>query len=154
LYYVCVFIASKLCCFLEAMTQLWVHNILSRSSIALRYWPWEGLEMLNLMWSIESGYNETLIGMFYAGPYKIWYSAPNLSCRCARWSHSLFANMNTIENRWKDACIVVLLCPLCASGQVGDVEMIGAQSGQAKIVFPLLQETCCNTKGGNAWSKE
>jgi len=51
------------------------------------------------MWSIESEYNETLIGMFYAGPYKIWYSTPNLSYRCARWSHSLFASMNTIENR-------------------------------------------------------
>jgi hypothetical protein len=34
------------------------------------------------------------------------------------------------------------------------VEMVGAQSGQAKTVFPLLKETCCNTKGGDAWSKK
>jgi hypothetical protein len=54
--------------------------------------------MLNLMWSNESGYYETLIGMCYAGPYKIWYSAPNFLCRCARWSHILFASMNMIEN--------------------------------------------------------
>jgi hypothetical protein len=35
-----------------------------------------------------------LLSSFFFFFVKIRYSAPNLLCRCSRWSHGLFASMN------------------------------------------------------------